>query len=147
MSAWWKAMSASWKCSSTAGLWGRAAVSSMRAKAFSSRATSLRVARSAAMPGGLDLEDAAALEVLGEDLAPAPGLQRRGQHVGIEDVPVLGRVDGRALAVLDRDQAALLHGPDRLARHAAADVELLRQVDLARQHLPRRRGRRRRRPR
>ena len=54
----------------------------------------------------------------------------------------VGLVDRRALAVLDGDQAALLHRPDRLARHAAADVELLGEVDLARQHLAGSRARR-----
>jgi hypothetical protein len=84
---------------------------------------------------GVDLKDTPTLQVLSEHVAPVGALKRSGQDIGVEDIPVGGFVDGSAPAVLDRDQPALLHRADRLARHPSADIKLRREVDLPRQHV------------
>jgi hypothetical protein len=80
------------------------------------------------------LKDPPALQVLGQHAAAALTGEHRAEHVRIEDVPLAGLIDRRALAVLDRDQPALLHRADGLARHPAADLELGGEIDLSGQH-------------
>lgn len=97
-----------------------------------SQTSELGLARSfGRQAGGLNLENSPTLNVLREDFAAAGAVQHRGQDVGVEQVPVLGAVDGRSLAVLDGDHAPLLHRADALPRDPAAHVELHREICLA----------------
>ena len=74
---------------------------------------------------GRDLDHAPALQVVAEQRHRGRAAERGLDHVGVEEVPLLARVDDRRAAVLDGHQPALLEAAHRLAGDAPADVELL----------------------
>ena len=88
--------------------------------------------------GGLHLQQPLAFERVGDQGVAAGRGEQRAEHLGVQDVPLLGRRDRGAAAVLDDDHAALLQAADAFTDHAAADVEVLGQRDLAGKHLSRR---------
>ena len=62
---------------------------------------------------------------------------RRLQHHGVQEVPLVGQRNPGALALLGADQALLLQDLDRLADHRPADAEGLAEPRLGGEQRPR----------
>jgi hypothetical protein len=87
-------------------------------------------------PCCLHLENAAALDVFGENLTAVSALHQRGKDHRIEHVPPLRPGDRGPDAMLDAQQTALFEPTDALPRYTAAHSILRGEILLTRQAIP-----------